>query len=192
MKSCSCHTWSLAVKLILKHALWGALLTVRPLGEASYGHQHGRRSSQTEGGQQGAICANERKWKKHEHVSCILCKVYKTVGFISKTKCTKGLKRMKEETWLSQRMNHDKPLGGDRFLTFVTSEIIRIFTRSCSLEALLRQRRQCEGEKAKLFQQLHQAHGFWFLVLATDALKLHSEARWQLGIAEDTLCLVSN
>ena len=32
---------------------------------------------------------------------------------------------MKEERWLFQRMNHDKPLGGDRFLTFVTSEYLR-------------------------------------------------------------------
>lgn len=111
MKSCSCHTWSLATRAPWNHPLLGALVTVRPLGEASYGHQHGRRSSQTEGGQQGAICAMKENEKNMYHVY----KVYKTVGFISKTKCTKGLKRMKEERWLFQRMNHDKPLGGDRW-----------------------------------------------------------------------------
>ena len=67
------------------------------------------------------------------------------------------------QTW----MKHDKP---EEAVEDICD--IRILTKSCGLEALLRQRRQCEGEKAKLFQQLHQAHGFWFLVLAMDALKL--------------------
>ncbi len=64
-------------------------------------------------------------------------------------------------------MNHDKP---EETVEDICD--IRILAKSCGLEALLRQRRQCEGEKAKLFQQLHQAHGFWFLLLAMDALKI--------------------
>lgn len=113
VKSCSCHTWSLAVKLILKHALWGGTSDSPTSWRSKLWPPTWATKFADWGRPTRCNMCNERKWKKH--VSCILCKVYKTIGFISKTKCTKGLKRMKEERWLFQRMNHDKPLGGDRW-----------------------------------------------------------------------------